>query len=172
MDPLPPIPTPPAQRWREFRIQALPVLTFIAVLACVVVMWDRYVIPANLIGEVEALRVNVISTVPGTLRELKVTRFQRVSKGEEIAQISTTDPEVFQAELRAIEADLKLMRARMQLDVERNLQNYELARLEFLKERVDLDIEEVNARLYESEAARRLSLTSNVVVTIGGQLVT
>src|SRR6185436_9795074 len=112
MDPLAPIPTPPAQRWREFRIQALPVLTFIAVLVCVVVMWDRYVVPANLIGEVESLRVNVISSVPGTLRELKVARFQHVSKGEEIAQISTMDPELFQAELRAIEAELKLLRAR------------------------------------------------------------
>ena len=26
MEPLAPIPTPPAQRWREFRIQALPVV--------------------------------------------------------------------------------------------------------------------------------------------------
>jgi multidrug resistance efflux pump len=172
MDPLPPIPTPPAQRWREFRIQALPVLTFIAVLVCVVVMWDRYVVPANLIGEVESLRVNVISTVPGTLRELKVARFQHVSKGEEIAQISTMDPELFQAELRAIEAELRLLRARMQLDVERNLQNYELARLEFNKERVDHAIDKVNARLYESEAERMLSLTSNVVVKVGEQLVT
>ena len=32
MESLPPIPTPPAERWREFRIQALPLMTFVAVL--------------------------------------------------------------------------------------------------------------------------------------------
>ena len=75
--PLAPIPTPPAQRWREFRIQALPVITFLGILACVVVMWRQYVLPTNIGGEVEAIRANIISSVPGTIKELKVKRFQR-----------------------------------------------------------------------------------------------
>lgn len=161
MDPLAPIPTPPAQRWREFRIQALPALTFCGILVCVVILWRQYVLPTNLIGEVESMHASVISTVPGTLKELKVKRFDRVKAGEEIAQITTMDPEVFQASLRAIEADLKLMRARMQLDVERNELSYQSERLRYLMERVDLAVLRVNHKYYEAELARETELFTN-----------
>src|SRR6185436_6665330 len=100
MDPLAPIPTPPAQRWREFRIQALPVVTFLGVLACVVALWGKYVVPTNMVGEVETMQANVITAVPGTIKEVKVKRFQRVRAGEEIAVISTMDAETLQASLR------------------------------------------------------------------------
>jgi len=161
MDPLPPIPTPAAQRWREFRIQALPLVTFIIVIACVASLWQTYVLPTNIVGEVEAVRASIISAVPGTIRELKVTRFQRVKAGEEIAVISTMDAETIQTSLRTIEADLKLMRARMQLDMERNTQSYQQSRLDYLKQRVDLDIERVNKRIYEMEAVRQEKLLTN-----------
>lgn len=161
MEPLAPIPTPPAQRWREFRIQALPILTFIAVLVCVVVLWNNYVIPTAIVGEVESTHVHVISAVPGTIKELKVQRFQRVKAGDEIAQISTMDAETLQAGLRAIEGDLKLLRARMQLDVERNLQSYESFRLDYLSERVDLNLERVRSRIYDAELARQEQLLTN-----------
>ncbi len=161
MDPLAPIPTPPAQRWREFRIQALPVLTFIGVLACVVVLWRNYVLPTNMVGEVESMHANVISAVPGTIKELKVQRFQRVKAGEEIAVVNTMDTETLQASLRAIEGDLKLMRARMQLDVIRNEQSYASFRMDYLKERVDLDLERVRGRYYDAEVARQHQLLTN-----------
>jgi len=99
--------------------------------------------------------------VPGTIRELKVSRFQRVKAGEEIAVISTMDPESIQAALRTIEADLKLMRARMELDVLRNTQGYEAARLEYLKERVELNMQRVTLRYQESEAERLHTLFTN-----------
>ena len=161
MEPLAPIPTPPAQRWREFRIQALPLLTFIAVLVCVVMLWQRYVVPTSIVGEVESTYAHVISSVPGTIKELKVQRFQRVKAGDEIAVISAMDAETLQAGLRAIEGDLKLMRARMQLDVERNLQSYESFRLDYLNERVDLNLERVRSRKYDDELARQHRLLTN-----------
>jgi multidrug resistance efflux pump len=161
MDPLAPIPTPPAQRWREFRVQALPLLTFIGVLTCVVVLWRNYVLPTNMVGEVEALHANVISAIPGTIKELKVQRFQRVKAGDEIAIISTMDAATLQASLRAIEGDLKLMRARMQLDVERNLQSYEQTRLDYAKELTDLNFDRINAQFYELEVNRLAQLITN-----------
>src|SRR5688500_14556340 len=109
MDPLPPIPTPPAQRWREFRIQVLPVFTFIAVIVCVAVLWNNYVLPTSIVGEVEATHALVISGTLGTLKEVKVQRFQMVKAGDEIARISTIDSDTLQTSLRAIEGDLKLM---------------------------------------------------------------
>ena len=161
MEPLAPIPTPPAQRWREFRIQALPLLTFMLVLGCIVVLWRNYVIPTNVVGEVEAMSASVISAVPGTIKEIKVQRFQRVKAGDEIAIISTMDTEALQASLRTIEANLKLMRARMQIDVERNENSYQQLRLDDLKERVDLELERVNAHYYQLEARRLEQLVTN-----------
>jgi len=161
MEPLAPIPTPPAARWREFRIQVLPVLTFIVVLACVVVLWGRYVVPTNMVGEVEMVQASVISAVPGTVREVKVKRFQRVQAGEEIAVVSTMDTATLQASLRAAEADLKLMLARMQLDVERNNQSYLQTRLDYLSERAELASERVRAYLYQREADRQHRLLTN-----------
>jgi multidrug resistance efflux pump len=49
----------------------------------------------------------------------------------------------------------------MQLDIERNTQSYQQTRLEYLKERVDLDIERVNAKYYASEVARQQQLINN-----------
>src|SRR5215218_10329875 len=161
MDSLAPIPTPPSQRWKEFRIQALPVVTFIAVLVCVVALWGKYVMPTNMVGQVELVQASVISSVPGTVKELKVKEFQRVKAGEEIAVISAMDTETLQASLRAAEVELKLMRARMQLDIERNTQSYEQTRLDFLREMSDLAVERVRARLYELEANRRYELLTN-----------
>jgi multidrug resistance efflux pump len=139
----------------------MPLLTFIAVIAGVVSLWRNYVLPTNVIGEVETTRANIISAVPGTLKELKVTRFQRVKAGEEIAVISAMDAETVQLSLRTIAADLKLMRARMELDELRNLQGYEAARLDYLKERVDLSIKRVNLRYQQSEADRLRDLFTN-----------
>jgi multidrug resistance efflux pump len=161
MDPLAPIPTPPAQRWREFRIQALPVITFLAVLACVVVLWRNYVLPTNMVGEVELVQAGVITAVPGTIKEVKVKRFQRVTAGEEIAVISTMDAETLQASLRAIEANMKLLRARMELDIERNRQSYEQTRLDYIKELTDLNFDRINAQYYELEANRLAQLATN-----------
>ena len=103
--------------------------------------------------------------MPGTIKELKVKRFQRVVAGEEIAVITTVDPEAVQASLRAIEADLKLMRARMQLDVDRNNLSYQQTRLEYMKERVALNIERVNGLYYDAQVVREQQLMTNVVPT-------
>jgi multidrug resistance efflux pump len=168
MEPLAPIPTPPAQRWREFRIQALPVLTFIAVLCCVVLLWRDFVVPTNVIGEVETTRAFVISVVPGTIKEIKVQRFQHVKAGDEIALLNTMDPATLQASLRVIEADLKLMRARMQIDVERNKMSYEAMRLETLSERVELAYDRAQLHYYEGQVARANRELTNQVAFLDG----
>ena len=52
MDDKSPIPVPPAQRWREFRIQLLPYVIFIAVAIVIAALWKRVVAPVNMVGEV------------------------------------------------------------------------------------------------------------------------
>ncbi len=161
MEPMTPIPTPPALRWREFRIQALPLLTFIAVLCVVGVLWSRYVMPSNVVAEVEAVRANILSPAVGTLKELKVARFQRVTKGQEIAVISTMDGDTLKTEIAAVQADLRVLKARMQLDIDRNEKSYQDTRLDYLKERVELAVQKANLKYYESEVARQRPLLTN-----------
>jgi len=52
MNPLPVIPTPLAQRWREFRFRIVPILVFLGVLLVLTVMWRQFVSPPMLVGQV------------------------------------------------------------------------------------------------------------------------
>ncbi len=154
MDKLPPIPTPPAQRFREFRIQVLPMVTFCAVVAGIVLMWSRYVAPSNVVGAVESLHANVSSTVAGTLQELKVERFQMVTNGQVIGQIGTISPAFLQASIDAMKKDLDVMRARMVTDEERNFISYQGVRLSLLSDRIQHAVNRVNLRQAEADFKR------------------
>src|SRR3954462_12287317 len=82
---LTPIPIPPRQRWREFRIAYLPPLTFLLLVGVICWMWVNYVEPGGIIGEVETVHANIISTVAGTVRDLRVDQLQAVTNGEPLA---------------------------------------------------------------------------------------
>ena len=146
MDSLPTIPTPPAQRLREFRIQVLPMITFCAAVAGVVLMWQRYVMPSNVVGSVEAIHANVISTLPGTVQSLNVERFQTVSNGQVLVQLVTITPEVLKATIEAMKADLKVNQARMIIDEDRNHLQLQELRLSLFAEKVQLDVDRINLR--------------------------
>ncbi|HMJ88452.1 MAG TPA: hypothetical protein VK530_01480 [Candidatus Acidoferrum sp.] len=163
MEPLTPIPTPASQRWREFRIQALPVLTFIAIIACIAVLWQRYVFPSNVVAQVELQTASVITTLPGILEELHAVRFQHVKKGDVIAVVNVTDTNVLAASLRAVEADLAVMRQRIEVGELRTGQTYERERLAFLEQRVQLAVDRVNAKLAEAEFLMEAELFTNTL---------
>ena len=94
MNPLPVIPTPLAQRWREFRFRIVPILVFLGVLLVLTVMWRQYVSPPILVGQVEPMTAYVTSPKPGTLAQLNLARMQRVKAGDPVGQVITTDPKV------------------------------------------------------------------------------
>lgn len=60
MDSLPPIPTPAAQRWREFRVQVLPLLVFVLILASIALLWKSFVNHSGVVEEVGTAKTNVI----------------------------------------------------------------------------------------------------------------
>jgi multidrug resistance efflux pump len=151
MDPLTPIPTPPAQRWREFRIQALPILTFIAAVAAIAVLWQRYVFPSNIVAQVDAETANVITTQLGTIEELRVERFQQVAKGDVIAVINPGDTNLLAATLHAVEADLAVLQERIDSGEVRAGQTYENTRLTYLEQLAQLQVSRINAKLAEAE---------------------
>jgi multidrug resistance efflux pump len=167
MDSLPPIPTPSSQRRRELRIQLLPPVTFLCVVAAIFYIWKNYVQPVNLVGQVESIRSTVISIQDGTLAELTVNRLDRVAKDQPIGRVITVDPQLAEAALNVIAADLKLMQARMGLDKIRNLDSYTRLRIELLNENIALGIAQARMKQADSEWQRLTKLYEAKLIPAG-----
>lgn len=166
MDSLPPIPTPFGQRWREFKIQVLPIIVFLCVLGAILLLWRSYVQPTGIVGMVETDSTHIASIVPGKLAGLNVKRFQRVKAGEVLGQVLTTDPKVLEASLGVITAEINLIRsgmapavgqARIELD-------YYRLRLDFMKERVTQAGNRIDLAQAEDNFRRQEKLYTNGVI--------
>jgi multidrug resistance efflux pump len=171
MESLPPIPTPPAQRWREFRIQILPLVVFIITLVAIAWMWRNFVQPSGIVGQVEAIQANIISLNDGVITDLAVDRFQFVTNGQVLGQVQITDPEMLKASLAAVESDLKVLQARIRLDEIRNAQSSQQWQLDLLREQVALELAKVNLivasnTLYQSEYLHKEGVESPYTLEI------
>jgi multidrug resistance efflux pump len=167
MDPLPPIPTPPAQQWREFRIQVLPVVVFVVTVAAICVMWRNYVQPSNVIGQVEAVKANVMSPLDGTLTNLTVEPFQHVTKGQVLGVVEIYDPQVHEAELAAVPANLNLIQARMLMSRSRTFSTYSQVREDLIREKSALQLAEIELVQKSNEYRRVEQLYTNFLVSKG-----
>lgn len=165
MEKLPPIPITPGYRWREFRIKYIPILMFCTALVAVVFIWREQVAAPSYVGEVEAVRAHVISTLPGLLVELSVDRFDTVTKGQIIGKVFPADPELLKSSLAAIEIELRMLQNRVALDEERNDLNNEQVRLDWLGFRVELATAKVYLQFAESEFRRQATLHKEKIVS-------
>jgi multidrug resistance efflux pump len=105
---------PWSRRWRRFRVGTLPLLTFAACLAATLWLWERQGVVLNAVGEVEAVRVDVISGIDGQLVPLpqgQWTLFDTVEANEVVAQL---DAKPTLAELEVLRQDI----TRLQKDAE------------------------------------------------------
>lgn len=134
---LPPIPTPFSQRWREFRIQILPILVFIATIAAIVYLWRNVVQPVGIVGFVETNQVSIASLQDGLISELYVERFQVVKKDQPIGIVTATDPVLIQATIEAAKADLRVISVRTEVDVVRGRQNLQRLMNDLLEARLE-----------------------------------
>jgi len=138
MEPLPPIPTPASQRFREFRIRVMPIIFFLAVVTAAVFLWKDVAIPPMMaVGFVETNVANVAAPMPGIVAEMSVKRFQSVKAGDQICKLMLRDPQGLKAELASVQAEIQnitigmgpaLGQVRAQLD-------YFNLRLQLMKER-------------------------------------
>ncbi|HKS37897.1 MAG TPA: HlyD family efflux transporter periplasmic adaptor subunit [Verrucomicrobiae bacterium] len=165
MNPLPLIPTPPAQRWREFRLRGIPAIVFLAGLAGVGVLWNKNLVPSNIVGEVQGTSAIVASTVAGLLTELRVDQYDHVTAGQPVAKVITTSPENMEAALATIKSDLIVMQARMTQDQQRNNQSYQQLRLDLLSQRVDLAATRARLAFAENEFKRNETLFNEKIVS-------
>jgi multidrug resistance efflux pump len=159
------IPIPFRQRWRQFRMRVFPPAAFLLALTLVVQLWKTEIAGPALPGEVQSVRANVISTVPGTLAELAVEPFQRVHEGQVIGRLFPADPETLKASLLVIELDLRLLRARMAVDRERNDLDYQQLRLDYLQRRMELATARADLQFAESEFARTVKQHHEKIVS-------
>ena len=161
------IPIPLKQRWNDFRTTFLPLLVFLFLAGMIAFMWTRYVNPAAYLGEVETIRINLTTTLPGTLLELKTDRLQPVTNGQCLATISVMEPEILAEELATIAADLHLLKARVDLDKTRNVGTWATMRRDLLTERLNLGIARVQLEQTENELTRMHTLFDMKLISAG-----
>jgi multidrug resistance efflux pump len=166
-DALPPIPTPPSQRWLQLRLQFLPVAVFVIGVAATALIWTRWVAPPTLVAEVEAVRAEVRSAQSGALAGVKVALLQSVIAGETIAQVVTTEPKLLEASLAVIRAELEMMRVTMDpvISQQRMALDFERLQLDWLSERVKLAALQAQMHQAESDLTRTTGLHANKLVS-------
>ena len=159
-DPLSPIPTPPALRWREFKMRALPVIAFFLACFAAAALWVRNVGVPTIVGEVESVVANVTSPEAGALVQLKVDLFQPVIAGEPIAIVQSGRPEVFSNTLALIRAEIELLKVTMDPVVGRFRTglDYERIRLDGMLQRVELAAARARLQYAESSLQQTESL--------------
>jgi multidrug resistance efflux pump len=167
MNPLPVIPTPPSQRWRDFRLQVFPFIVFVACIGTVVFLWNKNLAPSAFVGEVQADNANVTSTQAGMLFDLAVNQFDRVTKGQTLVRLNPASPDTLLAALSAMKADSEVLRVRMRQDQQRNDLNYHQFRIDLLVQRIDLTTAKIRLQQAESEFQRVSKLFEEKVVPQG-----
>ena len=169
MDPriLPPIPTPPAQRWREVRLVFLPRLMFIAGVLVVAWMWNRNIAHSTLVAEAEALGSEMRAPQAGVLASLKVTLHQRVRAGEVVGHVAAANPRLLDANLAVIRAEVGMISATMAgaTDRQRVALEFERLRLDWMSQRVERAALQGKLQQAESDLARAEPLHKSGLIT-------
>ena len=78
MEQLPVIPTPPGQKWREFRIRFLPLIVFACTVGSIFYIWREHVTPPNLVAHVEPVITYVRVSDDCVVTNLMVEIYQPV----------------------------------------------------------------------------------------------
>jgi multidrug resistance efflux pump len=169
----PPIPTPPALRWREFRIRVLPRLVFAAGALVCAWIWSQHVAAPSFVGEAESVRAVVACLKAGTVTHLNVERFATVRANEVIGEVLVASPKYLESTLGVIKAEAQILR--MQLDPvasqQRAVVDYERLRLDVLDQKVSLATAQAQLRYAESECNRLTALESGSQPVVSKDLV-
>jgi multidrug resistance efflux pump len=153
MDPrlLTPIPTPPAQRWREVRLLYLPRVLFVLGAIFVAWAWRDAVAPSTVVAEAEVIGSDLRATQSGVVASVKVGINQHVRAGEVVGYIAPANSRLLDATLAVINADVGMLRATMSgaTDRQRVALEFERMQLDWMGHRVDRAA--INGRLQQAE---------------------
>lgn len=162
-----PIPTPPAQRWREVRLLYLPRVVFVLGVIVAAVLWSRSVAPAMMVAEAEVIQTEVRSAQAGVVASLNVAIFQKVAAGEVIGQIAAANPRILDATLAVIRAEVGMLSATMQGATDRQRMTIEFERLqiESMNHRIELAALQVRLQQAEADFTRAAQLQRGGLIT-------
>lgn len=163
-DPLPPVSSPPEHYWRQFRINAVPTLAFVAVLGITVWLWGKNLANPVVMGQAESIAQDVSSPKPGRISQLNVKLFQEVNVGDIIATVDATDPLVLSNTIAVIHAEMNLIRAEAGLD---NGDKIRLAdfRLSWMIRRAELASAQAQLTYARNELQRKSELVAEKIDT-------
>src|SRR5438552_11017753 len=164
---LPPIPSPPGQRWREFRIQVLPLFVFVVVLGGLFTLWSRFVQPIAIVGLVETNAVNVTTTQAGLLTALAVNSFDEVTNGQVLGEVAPYDSDQIKAELAALASSAAVADAKASVLEWGKLDNAIMIRVNFLSQQIL-----VEAARIEFEQASNVVYTDQHLLAGGNPAIT
>lgn len=162
-----PIPTPVAIRWREFRINVVPILIFVVVLGIVAWIWSVHVTPPLMIGQVEPLRADVVSIKDGTLVKLDVDLYQPVYAGQPLAAVLPADPKLIESTVAVIQAEAELLKAQIEMETlsqSRAITDFAQLQLELLQQKTLLVANKVKLQYLEAELSRYSELREKAIV--------
>ncbi len=164
---LTPIPTPPAQRWREIRLLYLPRAMFVAVALLVAWLWGTAVAPSSLVAEAEALGSDLRAPQPGVIASLKVALHQPVKAGEVVGHLAGVNPRLLEATLSVIRAEVAMLGATMSgaTDRQRVALEFERMQLDWMSHRVDRAALQGKLQQAESDLGRADPLSRAGLIT-------
>jgi len=162
-EPLPPIPSPPAHLWRQFRVKALPGVAFAAAFGVTAWLWMVNQANPFVMGTAQGLEADVASTQAGILDKLLVTRYQEVSKGDEVAIVRRTDTQVVSNSLAVLKAEMDVVRTQAGYDSGDRLR-YGQFQLDWMLERADLMALKQQLTYAEAEYVRTEQLLEKKIV--------
>lgn len=155
-----PIPIPLSQKWREFRVRALPVLIFFIILGGVAYLWQDRINSPDFMGKVIADSARVSSPADGIVEQLYISNYDRVEKGEPIAKIIRADSTYIQAKLDLVNYQIESMESGFEpiQNLQRNTIDYENLKLDKVQTQIELASLRIqlNQRNLEYNRAREL----------------
>jgi len=163
---LEPIPTPKEQLWKEFKLAYLPWVVMALALGATWWVWAHVLIAPTMMGEVEAIRAQVLSPTVGVVRQVVAQRFDEVRAGDPLVTIEPTDTRSL---LSGIGLELDLLASRMnsdsQLTLRRAEADYYSLRMDLLSKKVELEQNKVELVRAEKELARSEELAKQNYVS-------
>ncbi len=162
LEPLPPIPSPPAHHWRQFRVNLLPALSFLVVLGLTVWLWTVNMTNPLLFGTAESNLADIACSQPGRIARLMVTPYQDVKMGDVIAIVDPLNPGVLTNTLNRIRAEMEVIRADAGAD-QGDKVRYAQYQLDWMLERAELAVLKSQLHWAENEFQRISKLAKEKV---------
>jgi multidrug resistance efflux pump len=162
-DKLPAIPTPLAIRWREFRVQILPVAVFCVTAVACCFLWREVGTGSNLIGLGEGVRSLVASPQLGWLQGLHVQPYQWIEAGQPLATLQPVDP---RSQMDFLQSELQLARLRLEPSLaDQNAMNYEQVRFDALRLKQEIAVARAGLQWAKNVLKRNAALLEDKLVS-------